>query len=95
MFRPSVFCVEPLRTSYFITERPLDLVLAVLVDSCAHAIMVTRRIVLGQCCVLFYCIGVLFSYSLLLFVHVCMCGLCLMIVSRRGAFGPVPGAAIF
>jgi hypothetical protein len=40
--------------------------------------------------VLFYCIGVLFSYSLLLFVYVCMCGLCLMIVSRRRAFGAVP-----
>jgi hypothetical protein len=101
-FRPSVFAQNPLEPPVFLQIGPwilfqeqfsrLSSVLGVLY---VHAIVVTRRIVLGQFCVLFYCIGVLFSYNLLLFVHVCICGLCLMIVSRRGAFGRVPGAAIF
>jgi hypothetical protein len=62
-----------------------------------HAIVVTRRIVLGQFYVLFHCIGVLFLIFLLLFACVCMCGPCIAVttVSRRRATGAVPGAAIF
>jgi hypothetical protein len=56
-----------------------------------------RRIVLAYIRVLFLCNVVLF----LIFcprLHVCVCaGPCfgVAIVSRRGAIGPVPGAAIF
>ena len=76
----------------FLEEKPLDLVLSldfafssVLGVLYVHTIIVTRRIVLDQFCLLFLCIFVLFL-SVSLCLHVCLC-CCLVFghvfVSRR------------